>query len=88
VALPSCRKAAQDAAIKEHGERLEGLSQMAGQLASRQEAVLREQLLAVRRRHVQLCNQLLRVLRHVSSACLWLALHQLMHAGLAGVPAW
>ncbi|KAI3432424.1 hypothetical protein D9Q98_003978 [Chlorella vulgaris] len=61
------RKAAQDAAIKEHGERLEGLSQMAGQLASRQEAVLREQLLAVRRRHVQLCNQLLRVLRHIDA---------------------
>lgn len=33
-----------------------------------QETVLREQLEAVRRRHVQLCHQLLRVLRHVSSA--------------------
>ena len=61
-----CRKAAQDAAIKEHSERLESLGQMAAQLASRQEAVLRDQLEAVRRRHVQLCHQLLRVLRHVS----------------------
>ncbi len=31
-----CRKAAQDAAIKEHSERLESLRQMAAQLASRQ----------------------------------------------------
>lgn len=61
------RKAAQDAAIKEHSERLESLRQMAAQLASRQETVLREQLEAVRRRHVQLCHQLLRVLRHVDA---------------------
>ncbi|PSC73508.1 nuclear pore complex NUP54 [Micractinium conductrix] len=61
------RKAAQDAAIKEHSERLESLGQMAAQLASRQEAVLRDQLEAVRRRHVQLCHQLLRVLRHIDA---------------------
>ncbi|PRW60937.1 nuclear pore complex NUP54 [Chlorella sorokiniana] len=61
------RKAAQDAAIKEHSERLESLRQMAAQLASRQETVLRDQLEAVRRRHVQLCHQLLRVLRHVDA---------------------
>lgn len=61
------RKAAQDAAIKEHGERLESLSQMAAQVASRQETVLRDQLEAVRRRHVQLCHQLLSVLRHIDA---------------------
>lgn len=64
--ITTSRKAAQDAAIKEHGERLEALGQMAAQLASRQETVLRDQLEAVRRRHVQLCHQLLSVLRHVS----------------------
>ena len=63
-----CRKAAQDAAIKEHGERLESLARMAAQLASRQETVLADQLESARRRHVQLCNQLLTVLRHVSLA--------------------
>ena len=68
LCAPPCRKAAQDAAIKEHSERLDSLSQMAAQLASRQETVLRDQLEAVRRRHVQLCHQLLRVLRHVSSS--------------------
>lgn len=60
------RKAAQDATIKEDSKRLEELSQMVAQLASKQETVLRDQLEAVRRRHVQLCQQLLHVLRHVS----------------------
>jgi hypothetical protein len=41
---------------------------MAAQLASRQETVLADQLESARRRHVQLCNQLLTVLRHVSLA--------------------
>lgn len=47
---------------------------MVAQLASRQETVLRDQLDAVRRRHVQLCQQLLHVLRHVSVR--WRAVNQ------------
>ena len=129
---PCRRKAAQDAAIKEHGERLESLRQMAAQLASRQasghnrllagctmlggwarlactavqghehscmkripfpppaqETVLRDQLEAVRRRHVQLCQQLLRVLRHVSTGRGWggLAAGHAWAAAGAGMPA-
>lgn len=65
--LRCCRKAAQDATIAEDSKRLEELSQMVAQLASKQETVLRDQLEAVRRRHVQLCQQLLHVLRYVSA---------------------
>ncbi|KAL4423917.1 hypothetical protein ABPG75_001218 [Micractinium tetrahymenae] len=61
------RKAAQDATIKEDSKRLEELSQMVAQLASKQETVLRDQLEAVRRRHVQLCQQLLHVLRYIDA---------------------
>lgn len=61
------RKAAQDATIAEDSKRLEELSQMVAQLASKQETVLRDQLEAVRRRHVQLCQQLLHVLRYIDA---------------------
>lgn len=61
------RKAAQDAAMREHEERLERLQQMVAALAQRQQAVLREQLDGVKRRHAELCKQLLRVLRYVSA---------------------
>lgn len=59
------RKTAQDEAIKEHGARLEALQQAAAALAARHEAVLKVQVEAVRRRHAELCQKLLRILRHV-----------------------
>eukprot|EP00887_Chlorella_sp_A99_P000139 scaffold16.g139.t1 len=61
------RKAAQDAAFKEQGERLEALQQTAALVASRQQALMKEQLENIRRRQVQLCEQLLRLLRQVDA---------------------
>lgn len=61
------RKAVQDEAIKEHSQRLQSLQEAVASLAARQEAVLRTQLEAVRREHVKLSQQLLRILRYVSS---------------------
>lgn len=61
------RKAAQDEAIQEQDARLEALKQTAAVVASRQEALIKEQLEGIRRRHVQLCEQLLHVLRYVSA---------------------
>ena len=60
------RKAAQDEAIKEHSQRLQSLQEALASLAARQEAVLRTQLEVVRREHVKLSQQLLRILRYVS----------------------
>ncbi len=51
--------------MQEHQARLESLSQLAGQLAARQETVIREQLDSVRRRHMQLGQQLLHLVRQV-----------------------
>ena len=61
------RKAAQDEAIKEHMARLEGLQPAVAAVSSRQEAMLREQLDGVRRRHTVRCQQLLRVIRYVDA---------------------
>ena len=63
------RKAAQDEAIKEHSERLQALQQAVASLAARHEAVLRSQFESVKKRHAQLCQQLLHILRYVSSSC-------------------
>jgi len=60
------RKSAQDEAIKEHTTRLEELQKAAATLAARHEAVLQAQLKGIRHRHTELCQQLLRILRHVS----------------------
>ena len=51
--------------MQEHHSRLEGLSQLAAQLSARQETVIREQLAAVRRRHMQLAQKLLHLVRQV-----------------------
>lgn len=63
---PPLRKAAQDEACKEQAARLEALKHTASMVASRQEALINEQLESIRRRQVQLCEQLLHLLRHVS----------------------
>ncbi len=62
------RKAAQDAAIAEHGARLEALRRDVATLGARQEAALREQLAGAARRHAELCARLLTLLRHVDLA--------------------
>ena len=61
------RKAAQDEAIKEHSERLTAVQQAIQSLAARQEAVLKEQLEGVKKRHTALCQQLLRIVRYIDA---------------------
>ncbi len=62
------RKAAQDAAIAEHGARLDALRRDVAALGARQEAALREQLAGAARCHAELCARLLTLLRHVDLA--------------------
>lgn len=57
--------------MQEHQARLESLSQLAAQLAGRQETVIREQLESVRRRHVALGQQLLHLVRQVGGLSVW-----------------
>jgi hypothetical protein len=73
ICLPSSfhhesRRAAQEEALRENAARLEALVGLASALSTRQEAVLRETVEALRRRHVALTQRLLRVMRHVSAA--------------------
>ncbi|KAK9841829.1 hypothetical protein WJX81_005879 [Elliptochloris bilobata] len=59
------RRKAQDEAVREHNERLQVAASAVRQLARRQETCVKERLEAVRRRHLELCMALLRILRHV-----------------------
>lgn len=61
------RRAAQEEALRENASRLEALVGLASALSTRQEAVLRETVEALRRRHVALTQRLLRVMRHVDA---------------------
>ncbi|KAK9916340.1 hypothetical protein WJX75_001477 [Coccomyxa subellipsoidea] len=59
------RKDAQDAAIREHTERLSAAAQAARQLVRKQDTVLKERVEQVRKNHRKLSLQLLRVMRRV-----------------------
>ncbi|CAL5227117.1 g10026 [Coccomyxa viridis] len=59
------RKQAQDAAMREHKERLSSAGQKASQLVRHQNVVLTERVEQVRRRHREQLMQLLRVMRRV-----------------------
>ncbi|CAL8466711.1 g6247 [Coccomyxa elongata] len=59
------RKDAQDAAIREHTERLSAAAQAARQLVRKQDTVLKERVEQVRKKHRELSLQLLRVMRKV-----------------------
>lgn len=61
------RKAAQDEAIKEYTARLDSLQTSVAEVATRHVAVLRVQLEDVKKRHLQLCHQLLRTLKYIDA---------------------
>lgn len=61
-----CRQTAQDQAMQEHQSRLDSLSVLAGQLAGREETLIREQLDSVQKRHIQLGQHLLHLVRQAS----------------------
>jgi nuclear pore complex protein Nup54 len=61
------RKRAQDEAIREYQSRLEAVQGAVASLAARHDAILRVQLESIKRRHLQLCQQLMRILRYLDT---------------------
>lgn len=59
------RKAAQDEALNEHASRLEEIQKAIASLDARHEAILRVQMQRVMKKHAELCQQMLKILRYV-----------------------
>jgi len=61
------RKSAQSDAVKEHRERLEALQKSVAALANRHETVVRVQMEAIKTRHAELSQNLLKTLRYIDA---------------------
>ena len=61
------RKSAQNDAVKEHRERLEALQKSVAALANRHETVVRVQMEAIKTRHAELSQNLLKTLRYIDA---------------------
>ncbi|KAK9803867.1 hypothetical protein WJX72_000198 [[Myrmecia] bisecta] len=61
------RQQVQEAAIKEHNERLERVVQQARQLARKQDTVVKDRTESIRKKHVSLGHDMLRVMRAVDA---------------------
>lgn len=61
------RKAAQNEAVKEHKDRLEALQKSVAALANRHETVVRVQMEAIKARHQELSQSLLKTLRFIDA---------------------